>query len=155
MHSNLMWYDPFSADITVCRYQEMCCNIIARNYVFRLHSKYSFLTHWCRVAHICFSRLDHRWFRLWLVAWSAPSHYLNQSLNIVNWTLRNKRQWNFNRNSYIFIHGNAFKISTAKWQPFCLDLNVLTSQAETNATPFYSLLMKICVIRSRWVKIFV
>ena len=38
-----------------------------------------------------------------------PSHYLNQSWYIVNWTLRNKLQWNLNRNSYIFIQENAFE----------------------------------------------
>ena len=37
-----------------------------------------------------------------------PSHYLNRYLNIVYWTLR-KNQWNLNRNSYIFIHENAFQ----------------------------------------------
>ena len=41
------------------------------------------------------------------MAWTAPSHYLNQCWNIVNWTLRNKLQWNFNRTSYIFIQENA------------------------------------------------
>ena len=39
----------------------------------------------------------------------APRHYLNQCWNIVNWTLRNKLQWKFNRNSNIFIHKNAFE----------------------------------------------
>ena len=34
---------------------------------------------------------------------------MNQCLNIVNWTLRNKLQWNFNRNSNIFIEENAFE----------------------------------------------
>ena len=38
----------------------------------------------------------------------VTSHYLNQCGNIVNWTLRNKLQWNFDRNSYIFIQENAF-----------------------------------------------
>ena len=38
-----------------------------------------------------------------------PSHCLNQCLFIVNWTLRNKLQWNFNQNSYFFIQGNAFQ----------------------------------------------
>ena len=52
---------------------------------------------------------SHHWFKSWLVAWTAPSHYLNQCWNIVNWTLRNKRQWNFNRNSYVFIQENAFE----------------------------------------------
>ena len=44
-----------------------------------------------------------------LVTWWVPSHYLNQCGNIVNWTLRNKLQWNFNQNSYIFIQQNAFE----------------------------------------------
>ena len=69
----------------------------------------SFLTHWGRVTHICVSWLDHHRFRSWLVAWTAPSHYPNQCWNIVNWTLRNKLQWIFNRNSNIFIQGNAFE----------------------------------------------
>ena len=42
-------------------------------------------------------------------AWTAPSHYLNQCWNIVNWTLRNKLHWNFNRNSNIFIQENAIE----------------------------------------------
>ena len=58
------------------------------------------------MTHICVSELtiigsDN--------SWPAPSHYLNQCWNIVNWTLRNKLQWIFNRNSYIFIHENAFE----------------------------------------------
>ena len=58
------------------------------------------LTHWGRVTHIC------EWC---IYACSAPSHYLNQCWNIVDWTLRNKLQWNFYRNSNIFIHENALK----------------------------------------------
>ena len=52
---------------------------------------------------------NHHWFRWWLVAWSAPNHYLNQCWNIVNWTLRNKIQWNSNRNPNIFIQENALE----------------------------------------------
>ena len=43
------------------------------------------------------------------MAWTAPSHYLNQCWNIVNWILGNKLQWNFNRNSNIFIQENALE----------------------------------------------
>ena len=39
----------------------------------------------------------------------APSHYLKQCWIIVNWTLRNKLQGNFNRNSNIFIQENALE----------------------------------------------
>ena len=39
----------------------------------------------------------------------SPSHYLNQCWLIVNWTLRNKLQWNSSRNTKFFIHENAFE----------------------------------------------
>ena len=39
----------------------------------------------------------------------SASHYLNQCWVIVNWTLRNKLQWNLNRNSNIFIQENALE----------------------------------------------
>ena len=45
-----------------------------------------------------------------VVAYSVPSHYFNQCWVIVNFTLRNKLQRNFNQNTNIFIHENAFEI---------------------------------------------
>ena len=39
----------------------------------------------------------------------SPSHYLNRCWNIVNWTLRNKLQCYFNRNSNIFIEEYMFE----------------------------------------------
>ena len=62
------------------------------------------------MPHICVSELCQHWFRQWLVAFSAPSHYLNLRWDIVNWTLRNKLQWNFNQNTKLFIHENASEI---------------------------------------------
>ena len=44
------------------------------------------------VPHIYVSGLDQHWFRYWLVACSAPSHYLKQCCLIFNETLRNKLQ---------------------------------------------------------------
>ena len=44
------------------------------------------LTHWGRVMHVCVIELTHHCF---IIAWPAPSHYLNQCWNVVNWTLRN------------------------------------------------------------------
>ena len=63
----------------------------------------------CAPTGICFLATSLHWFRLWLVAWMAPSHYLNQCWNIINWPLRNKLQWNFNQNSNIFIQENALE----------------------------------------------
>ena len=39
----------------------------------------------------------------------APSQYVNQCWNILNWNLRNKLQWNFKRKSHVFIQENAFE----------------------------------------------
>ena len=52
-------------------------------------------------THIHIRNLSHHWFRYWLFANTAPSHYLNQCWNIVNWTLRNRLIWKLNRNWYI------------------------------------------------------
>ena len=65
------------------------------------------LTHLPLVPHICVIELDQHWSRWWLVAFSAPSHYLNQYWTIVNWTLRSKLQWN--QNAKLFIHENAYE----------------------------------------------
>ena len=55
----------------------------------------------------------------------APSHYLNQCWIIVNWNLRNKLQWTFNRNYTFSFKKMHLKILSGKWWPFCLSLNVL------------------------------
>ena len=39
----------------------------------------------------------------------APTRYLNQHWFIVNYTLRNKLQWNLNQNTTFFIHEIAFE----------------------------------------------
>ena len=87
----------------------------------KFYRQYTFvmLTNWGWVTHICVSKL--------IIIGSdsglAPSLYLNQRWNIVNSNLKNKLLWN----SYIFIHENAFEMSSGKWRPFCLTLNVLIS----------------------------
>ena len=45
------------------------------------------LIHLPLVPHICVSELGQRWFRYWLVAYSALSHYLNQFWVVVNGAL--------------------------------------------------------------------
>ena len=69
------------------------------------------------------------------IDWTAPSHYLNQYCIIVNWALRNKLQWNVIQNSNIFIQKMHFKISSAKWCPFCFGLNALSASC---AMPAFS-----------------
>ena len=65
------------------------------------------------MTHICVGTNHHR-FRWWLFTWTAPSHYLNQCWNIVNWALANKFQRNFHRNFIIFNLKNASEIVV--WQ---------------------------------------
>ena len=43
----------------------------------------------------------------------------NQCWIIVNWTLRNKLQWNFNRHIKLFTHENAFENIVCEMAPFC------------------------------------
>ena len=71
---------------------------------------------------------------------SAPSHYLNQCWVIVNWTLGNKFQWNFNQNTKLFIHENASEnvvcemaviLSRGKW------VKVITHPYPTTPTPIF------------------
>ena len=40
---------------------------------------------------------------------SVPSDYLNQCWFIVNWTIRNRFQWNWNKNCNVSIQENAFE----------------------------------------------
>ena len=54
-----------------------------------------------------------------------PSLYLNQWWNIIISNLRNKLQWNLQRNPYIFIQENALECPSAKWWHFFLGLNDL------------------------------
>ena len=76
------------------------------------------LTYLLIEPHICVSELGQHWFRYWLVFCLAPSHHLNQHWRIINWTLRNKLQWNLNQNKKPFstmkLH---LKMSSVKWLP--------------------------------------
>ena len=63
------------------------------------------LTHFPLVPHICVKRLT-------IIGWDnelTPNsqHHRNQCSGIVNWTFRNKYQWNINQNTKLFIHGDV------------------------------------------------
>ena len=73
------------------------------------HIRYISQTHWDRGTHICVSNLNHHWFRQWLGAEQATSHYPNPCWNIVNRTHGNIFQWNLNQNTTTFIEENAFE----------------------------------------------
>ena len=95
----------------------------------------AYLTDWGRVTHIYASKVSIGPDK-WLVALSAPSHYLNQCWNVVNSTLRHKLQWNVYRNSNIFIEDNALENVVCKMASIFLGLNVLTMNFRTTP-PWY------------------
>ena len=73
------------------------------------------------------------WFRKWIVACSATTHYPSQWRFIINWTLRNIFQWNFTWNSKVFIQKDVYKhVFLKKWRPSCLSLNVLNHSLISN-----------------------
>ena len=81
----------------------------------------------CPVGHVT-TKVYVPWDKIYMPR--ARGHALmsspEQCWNVVNWTLKNQLQWNFNRNSYIFIEENFLKISPGKQGPFHPSLNVLT-----------------------------
>ena len=93
---------------------------------------------------------NHHWFTEWLVAWSTPSHYLNHCLNIVNWTLRNKLQWNFIRNPCNFIqeYASIWKCRLPKVGYFILSLNILCDEQQHGWPKYYRAYHPI----TRWVR---
>ena len=64
-------------------------------------------THSDRVRYICVSKLTT--IPIMACHLVSANHYLTQCWYIVNSNLTNKLLWNLKRNSYIFIHENAFQ----------------------------------------------
>ena len=87
------------------------------------------LSHWGRVTHICVGKLTNFVSDNGLLSGRRQGHYLNQCWNIVNWTLRENLQWNL----IGIIEENALKMSSTKWRPFCLSLNVLNKRNMSTA----------------------
>ena len=90
------------------------------------HSYYR-LTHWGRVTHICVSKPTIIGSDNGLSPGRSSSHYPDQCRNIVNLTLRNKLQWNFNRYSSIFIQENplenvVWKMAAILCRPQCVNV---------------------------------
>ena len=77
-----------------------------------------------RGDRLCVREFDHHWFRLWLAVCSMPSHNQNHCWSIVNWAVANEcREILIQQLPYKKLY---LEMSTAKWRPFCLGLDVLT-----------------------------
>ena len=80
------------------------------------------------MSHIYVSELCPHWFRQWLVAYSAPSHYLNQCWPFVHWTP--VKQISVKFDSALSTSPSRKCIWTCclpKWRPFCLGRDELTT----------------------------
>ena len=79
------------------------------------------LPHLPLVPHICINELGQHWFRWWLVACSAPSHYLNRCWLIANWPPGRNSYWK-EMNLKLSSANVAAILSTGRW----VDRHVLT-----------------------------
>ena len=127
------------------RVAEINWGIFIMNWLVFRSSGFILITHWGRVTHMFVGNLT--------IAWSAPSHYLNQCWNIVNWTIRNKFQLNCYRNWKIFSQENAFenvvwKMAAIMSRPQCVNFKVTCQNYdydfETYHTPHYHNHTTIC-----------
>ena len=95
--------------------------------------------------------IDHYWFRQWLVACSAPRHYLNQCWFIVILILANIFQRRFYQNTTFC--RRLFKcMSSAKCWPSCLGLNASRMPPISTielATSYHALLMPLSPFAAR------
>ena len=92
------------------------------------------LTHWDRVTHICVGKLIIIVSDNGLLPARRQAVIWHNIRDIVNWTLGNKLQWNFNRNSNIFIQENAFEsviceMASILYQPQCAEPSLDTGSA--------------------------
>ena len=104
------------------------CSNVSMLCAFLVFTKcFLFLYHCCILSEIKLTTTTTRPSDAYMHWWTT-SHYLNQCWNIVNWTLSNKLQWNFNRNSNIFIQENALENVVCKktsilTSPQCIKMN--------------------------------
>ena len=64
------------------------------------------VTHWGRVTHIC---VGDYWLKNDLPPGRRQAIIWTNAEIVVIWNIKNKLQWNFNRNSHIFIQENTFE----------------------------------------------
>ena len=75
---------------------------------------------------------------------------MNQCWNIVNSNLRNNLRWNFNRNSYIFIHENAFENVICEMAAILCDLKNRQMTLKNNKVPLLCYFKLCASFHSHW-----
>ena len=88
------------------------------------------MSHWGRVRHICVTKITIIGSDNGLAPIRRQAIIWTNAGIMLFWTLRNKLQWNFNQNPYIFNQENAFENAVWKMEAICLGLNVLFRQTK-------------------------
>ena len=78
------------------------------------------LTHRGRVRHICITKLGYHYIGSWLIAYLAPSHYLNQWCVIISWIPENRLQRFSIQKWSIFVIDSAFQKVVCKTVAICV-----------------------------------
>ena len=71
------------------------------------------------------------------------SHYRNQCWLIVNWTLRNKLQWNLNQNTKLFIRENSF-------ENVCKMVAILSRGDEFRCVSYHTISLYMYIGKKTW-----
>ena len=104
----LKWYVYFCLHLSILK---MCWSSIVfiPSCLFLIFHRIIFN---CKLTHLPLVLYMHQWIRSALVQITACCLFGTKPLSkptlvIVNWTIRTKRQWNFNQNTKLFIHAKC------------------------------------------------
>ena len=114
---DISYYTPVTRYL-LCKCRQTPEYIIARGKCWVLRR--GKLTYWGQMTHICVNILGHNWFRLWLVACSAPSHYMypNQCwFFVTGFVGTNLREISIEIQT-VSLKKMQLNIESAKWGPF-------------------------------------
>ena len=87
------------------------------------------LTHWGRQTHVCVSKLT----------------TTGSDNGLFDCAIGNKHQWNLNKNIIFSFKKLHLKMSSAKWPPFCLGLNMLNTHSKATTPAMAPLLCRALV----------
>ena len=94
-----------------------CQKVIIKNVYITTATVYTEIVIWAKYSlpkSVWNVKCETRPNLIYIIAYTTPRHYVNQCWVIINWTLRDKIQWNFNRNKKLVIHENASEYIVCK-----------------------------------------
>ena len=103
--------------------------------------------------HIWISALGHHRFGKWLVACSAPCHYLNPCWSIVNRALRNRLQIFWIKIPNFYLTEVSLKMTSLQCKLFCLGSNVVTGPELISFREKLVTLAKVLIAIRRWYRL--